>query len=320
MYKIINATNNKCYIGSTATLGFKKRWWSHYTRLRKNKHWNQHLQHAWNKYGEKSFRFEIIEECLPSQCIVREQYYFDTLRPEYNILQIAGSCRGYRHTDIAKQKIGDASRGKNHPMYSGEYIFYNPSYGYFTGGLFELSDRFELRKNIGHRLHTGELDKSHGWIYIGKYPCDLPDDIDVFYHNRIRNNRPIYSFYHREKGMFIGTIPEFMTTNKIHHKNQSVIQKLIDGKRKMAWGWVFIGKGELPQPPNIDTLYAIIFKQNTKANNHMDTLHYFSNFKTGERFQGTLRELIKAHNLNDGAAREMLGRRKSHLKGWTIKS
>ena len=52
----------------------------------------------------------------------------------------------------------------------------------------------------------------------------------------------------------------------------------------------------------------------------MDTPHYFTNFKTGEHFQGTLRELIKTHNLNDGTAREMLGGRKPHLKGWTIKS
>ena len=106
VYKIVNSTNDKCYIGSTATLGFKKRWWSHRTKLRMNKHFNQHLQYSWNKYGEQNFRFEIVERCLPAQCIAREQYYFDSLHPEYNILQIAGSCRGYKHTDIAKKKIG----------------------------------------------------------------------------------------------------------------------------------------------------------------------------------------------------------------------
>ena len=159
VYKIVNSTNDKCYIGSTATLGFKKRWWSHRTKLRMNKHFNQHLQYSWNKYGEQNFRFEIVERCLPAQCIAREQYYFDSLHPEYNILQIAGSCRGYKHTDIAKKKIGDTSRGENHPQYSGRHMFYHPSYGYFTGGLFEFGDRFGLRKGISYRLQTGELDK-----------------------------------------------------------------------------------------------------------------------------------------------------------------
>ena len=320
VYKIENITNGKVYVGSTATLGFRKRWGLHRASLRANKHPNQHLQYSWNKHGEQSFKFEIVEECPPAQCIIREQHYFDAFHPEYNILQIAGSCRGYRHTDIAKQKIGEASHGKNHPLYSGKYVFYHPIHGYFNGGLFELSDKFGMRKGVGYRLQNGELDKSHGWIYIGKYPCDLSNDIDAFYHNRVRNNRPTYSFYHQEKGMFVGTLPEFMRTNKIHRKNHTTVLSLVRGKRKMAWGWIFVGEGKLQHSPNVDTLYAIAFKQNTKANNRMDTIHHFSNFKTGEYFRGTLRELVKTHNLNDGTAREMLGGRKAHLKGWTIKS
>jgi len=33
----------------------------HFSKLRCNKHVNQHLQNAWNKYGKESFEFEVLE-------------------------------------------------------------------------------------------------------------------------------------------------------------------------------------------------------------------------------------------------------------------
>ena len=256
VYKITNLTNGKIYVGSTSALGFKKRWWGHRTRLRTNTHWNQHLQSSWNKYGEHQFRFEIIEECPPNDCISREQYYFDTLHPQYNILTTAGSMLGYHHTTATKQKIGDASRGENHPMYSGKHVFYHPTHGYFVGGLFELWEQFNIRKTTGYRLCSGELNKSHGWIYIGKEGTHRPENINNFYYTRVYNNRTIYSFFHGKHGMFSGVIPDFMRTYNISHQNQSIIQKLIDGKRKMAWGWIFVGNGYHLTPPDIETKYS----------------------------------------------------------------
>lgn len=313
-------TNGKIYVGSTSALGFKKRWWGHRTRLRANTHWNQHLQNSWNKHGEQQFRFEIIEECLPNDCIPREQYYFDTLHPQYNILQTAGSMFGYRHTTATKQKIGDACRGEKHPQYAGKHIFYHPEDGYFNGGLTELCTKFKIRENTGYRLRSGELDKSHGWIYIGNDKTPLPENIDEFYYSRIHNDRTIYSFFHKIHGRFQGVIPDFMKKYNISFQNQSIIRKLIDGKRKMAWGWIFLGEGIQYITSDIETKYMTALKQNTKANNHMDIIYEFFNFKTTENFRGTLRELIRNYNLNDKCAREMLSQRKPHLKGWTIKS
>src|SRR5690606_15511475 len=39
------------------------------------------------KYGYSSFHLDILEYCDPSVIIKREQYYIDTLKPEYNILK-----------------------------------------------------------------------------------------------------------------------------------------------------------------------------------------------------------------------------------------
>jgi group I intron endonuclease len=50
------------------------------------------------KYGYNNFSLDILEYCESSVLIKREQYYLDTLKPKYNILKIAGSSLGYRHS------------------------------------------------------------------------------------------------------------------------------------------------------------------------------------------------------------------------------
>jgi group I intron endonuclease len=50
VYYILNIINGHCYVGSSA-LDLDDRWSQHKSDLRKNKHDNQHLRNAWNKYG-----------------------------------------------------------------------------------------------------------------------------------------------------------------------------------------------------------------------------------------------------------------------------
>lgn len=59
IYKIVNTTNGKFYVGSTTNT--RERFRTHRNRLRKNRHHAKHLQAAWNKYGEKAFVFVVIE-------------------------------------------------------------------------------------------------------------------------------------------------------------------------------------------------------------------------------------------------------------------
>lgn len=110
IYKITNTTNNKCYIGSAVYI--KSRWARHRTDLRKGCHANKHFQSAWNMYGEKSFIFEVIEECSLENIVEREQYYLNTLKPEYNILLTAKSSIGLKHTQKTKDKLSQIFKGR----------------------------------------------------------------------------------------------------------------------------------------------------------------------------------------------------------------
>lgn len=102
IYKILNWVNGKAYVGSATYL--RKRLSDHKCSLQKDKHDNPYLQRAWNKYGEINFQFLILEYCSVDKLIEREQFYFDTLKPEYNIAKIAGNTSGVRWTEEQRVK------------------------------------------------------------------------------------------------------------------------------------------------------------------------------------------------------------------------
>jgi len=64
------------------------------------------------KYGYAGFRLEILDYCSTEKLIQKEQFYFDKYNPEYNLLKIAGSPLGYRHSEAAKKLIGIASKNR----------------------------------------------------------------------------------------------------------------------------------------------------------------------------------------------------------------
>lgn len=64
------------------------------------------------KHGYAEFSLEILEYCSVDVFIKREQHYFDKCKPEYNILKVAGSPLGYRHSEAAKKSIGIASKNR----------------------------------------------------------------------------------------------------------------------------------------------------------------------------------------------------------------
>jgi group I intron endonuclease len=122
VYGIRNKINLKIYIGSSAG-PFKLRLGVHKSALRGGCHYNDHLQAAWNKYGETSFEFIIIERCIPQECVAKEQYWIDTynsVNPEkgYNLSPTAGSTLGMKFSEEGKANCRERNRKRySDPLY-----------------------------------------------------------------------------------------------------------------------------------------------------------------------------------------------------------
>ena len=122
IYSIVNTQNQKIYVGScSSSSGFKRRWTVHKSSLKNNKHYNKHLQSAWNKYGKDAFIFNILEILESDESVSdREQYYINLYgcfnhNIGYNISKnTLMPMLGMNHTDEAKKKIGLASIGNKH--------------------------------------------------------------------------------------------------------------------------------------------------------------------------------------------------------------
>jgi len=127
IYKIINVVNNKFYVGSAVDFTARKRrhWWA----LRNQRHANKHLQSAWNKYGEQSFTFVIVEELeVGTDILAAETVWLkEHVGKEYcyNLgTEAIAFTRGwsgeknpmwgktFKHTAEAKAKISNASKAR----------------------------------------------------------------------------------------------------------------------------------------------------------------------------------------------------------------
>lgn len=106
IYQIRNIVNDKIYVGSA--VNFPNRKSQHLCLLRKNKHPNQHIQNSWNKHQEHDFVFELLEHVDDKQKLIeREQFYIDTLIPEFNIHRIAGSRTTGRWVELYDETEAD---------------------------------------------------------------------------------------------------------------------------------------------------------------------------------------------------------------------
>ena len=97
IYQILCIPTGKIYIGSAVDL--QARWDKHCRTLRRGNHHNFRLQHAWDRYGETSFEFSVLELVNASDLLRAEQEWMDRTGCAdrtigFNIYPIAGSPGG----------------------------------------------------------------------------------------------------------------------------------------------------------------------------------------------------------------------------------
>jgi len=111
IYRWVHIESGKSYVGSSANLSVRFKQYFNYNHISHPKR-NMTICKSLLKHGYAKFRLEVLEYCSTDKLLTREQFYFDSYNPEYNILKIAGSPLGYRHNEAAKARISLASKNR----------------------------------------------------------------------------------------------------------------------------------------------------------------------------------------------------------------
>ena len=95
IYRCIKKVNGNTYIGSSANMSV--RMYTYYS-LRSLAKSNRPIDRALLKYGFSNFALLILGYTDKNNVLKREQYYMDLYKPQYNIVETAGSTLGYKDT------------------------------------------------------------------------------------------------------------------------------------------------------------------------------------------------------------------------------
>jgi len=159
VYKITCSANGHYYYGSSVNL--KSRFMNHISKLRSQKHRNHRLQRIYNKYGEDSLVFKVVEYCDPKLTTSYEQKYLDTHTTHDNCMNFcknaAAPMAGLKFSEEHKRKMAEA-------QFRNKYIF-----TYQDGRIEEFNSLTEASKalnvknsNISRWFKRKNLGRNHG--------------------------------------------------------------------------------------------------------------------------------------------------------------
>lgn len=234
VYSIRNLVDGKTYIGSTNR--FRQRHKDHARKLRSGKHYNKHLQAAYDKYGPDNFVFEPI-------CVVdgdrvaranAEQNYLDVYTEDqwrrclYNRAKQTIRTQGpWSYTpEETRQKI---SRAK-----AKEFVFISPAGAEVTvRNLKKFCQENGLHLSSMCQVAKGIYKHHKNWHLVGT-PKPKP--------------KPIFLLTDTDGNIIaVENLAQFCRENDLSH---GAIKKVVAGKTKQHKKWRLVGT-DLPKPKKL---------------------------------------------------------------------
>ena len=152
IYKITNTVNGKFYIGSSRNIFH--RWSKH---KYDSKRISRPLYDDMREFGFDQFELTILEECSVDELKVREQYYIEMLKPEYN------RCKAYTGIDVSQKEDAKAYAKEYKRKYQQEHKSEINEYqrNYYQANKEAISER----KRNYYQIHKDELKERQRRYY-----------------------------------------------------------------------------------------------------------------------------------------------------------
>lgn len=113
IYKITNTINGKVYIGQS--ININKRFKTHLSDLKYNRHHNIYLQKSFNKYGPEAFEFKVIKFCPIEKLDDLEKKYifeYNSINEVFGYNLVDGGHKYRFFTDDVRKRMGLKRKGK----------------------------------------------------------------------------------------------------------------------------------------------------------------------------------------------------------------
>lgn len=227
IYCIENKITHKKYIGQSVNIN--ARFSKHRSELNCKTHFNDYLQKAWNKYGEESFDFYVIEYCELDKLDEKEIYYinhFETINRDKGYNLKSGGQENCKLSKESKRKISESNKKyySSHP----EAIEKSRENALKQWANHEIKKKICGENNgMYGKHHTEESRKKISETRIGKeIKKRYPNNVKCIELNKIFNNS-----IHAGKELSL---------------DSSAILKVCRGERKTCGGyhWEFVNNME----------------------------------------------------------------------------
>lgn len=212
IYIIRNLTNNKVYIGKSKNVNQRKN--AHFSALKLNKHNNQHLQNSYNKYGKDNFEFDILEYCEEHLLPIKEMYYIELYKNNYNIIQSIDNRQNFPQEMKDKMKQSKINKGLTVSIYSynintQEIIKWN--------SIKECSRTLNLDRRVIQKILKGKKYSYKGYIF----------SFNTSFH-KSKENKSKQVFVYNSFKEFVGEYKSILECSKTLKISRPFISKYLD--------------------------------------------------------------------------------------------
>jgi group I intron endonuclease len=231
IYIIRNEFNCKIYIGQAKSI--KKRCQRHKTDLKCKRHKNQHLQRAYDVYGEINFTFSVLELCDINFLNEREDYWVKVLKSTdveygYNIRPTDVNNKP-SHSEESREKIRKYNLGLKHPEWRNKIKSISQSGEKHWTKHKSFSEESKVKMSETHKKLF-----QNGYIHPRKGVKETSEEIEA---KRIRSSKPVLQF--TLEGILV---EEFASVKEAHIKygfSQCRIGLCCNGKIKKYKNYVW---------------------------------------------------------------------------------